>query len=229
MDSFYPINTDENGTVTSASIFNPHEYIGGTLVAIAGNDFATIACDTRLTNDFNIRKMRSQSKLFDVSPQTVLGSVGCWCDTLALLSLVRSYSLKYELDNLMPVCPDSLASMLTRTKFTRQYFVSSVVAGIDSNGLGAVYFNDPSGNYLRLPYHISGTGGRIILPTLDWFEGNEEDQMNAITTSLTVDKAVEISMEAFRTARDRDIFIGNCMFINIITREGVQFKQLPLP
>ncbi|EDW71819.1 uncharacterized protein Dwil_GK20618 [Drosophila willistoni] len=173
--------------------------------------------------------MRSQSKLFDVSPQTVLGSVGCWCDTLALLSLVRSYSLKYELDNLMPVCPDSLASMLTRTKFTLQYFVSSVVAGIDSNGLGAVYFNHPSGNYLRLPYHISGTGGRIILPTLDWFEGNEEDQMNAITTSLTVDKAVEISMEAFRTARDRDIFIGNCMFINIITREGVQFKQLPLP
>jgi 20S proteasome alpha/beta subunit len=52
-----------------------------TIVAIAGEDFAIIASDTRLIQGYGILT-REQPKLYKLTDQTVLGCSGCWCDIL---------------------------------------------------------------------------------------------------------------------------------------------------
>ncbi|KAG8293304.1 Proteasome subunit beta type-1 [Homalodisca vitripennis] len=60
-----------------------------TTVAIAGPDFCVIASDTRLGTGYSILT-REQPKLFRLSSTTVLGSSGCWCDTLSLSRLLEA-------------------------------------------------------------------------------------------------------------------------------------------
>ncbi|GBL77417.1 Proteasome subunit beta type-1, partial [Araneus ventricosus] len=59
------------------------------IVAIAGEDYAIIASDTRLSTGYSIYS-RNQPKLFKLSDKTVLGSAGCWCDVLTLTRIVEA-------------------------------------------------------------------------------------------------------------------------------------------
>jgi 20S proteasome subunit beta 6 len=59
----------------------PFDVVNRTIVAVAGEDFAIIASDTRLIQGYSILS-REQTKLFKLSEQTVLGVSGCWCDVL---------------------------------------------------------------------------------------------------------------------------------------------------
>lgn len=62
---------------------------GGTVVAIAGEDFCLVASDTRLGTGYSIYT-RNQSKLFRLTEKAVLGTCGCWCDCLALSRLAEA-------------------------------------------------------------------------------------------------------------------------------------------
>ena len=62
--------------------FSPYSDNGGSVVAIAGEDFCVIASDTRLSGHGYAILSREQPKLFKLSETTILGSTGCWCDIL---------------------------------------------------------------------------------------------------------------------------------------------------
>ena len=70
--------------------FNPYKDNGGTTAAIAGDDFAIIASDTRLTNGGYGIVSRNQSKLFQLNEKMVLGATGCWADVLTLTKLCEA-------------------------------------------------------------------------------------------------------------------------------------------
>lgn len=70
--------------------FNPYRENGGTVAAIAGDDFVIIASDTRLTNGGYGIMSRNQSKLFQLSDKIVLGATGCWADVLTLTKLMEA-------------------------------------------------------------------------------------------------------------------------------------------
>lgn len=59
------------------------------VMAIAGEDYAIIAADSRLSTGFSIFT-REQEKLFKLSDTTVLGCSGCWCDTLTLARILQA-------------------------------------------------------------------------------------------------------------------------------------------
>ena len=78
------------GGGTTEHRFNPYKDNGGTTAAIAGDDFAIIASDTRLTNGGYGIVSRNQSKLFQLNEKMVLGATGCWADVLTLTKLVEA-------------------------------------------------------------------------------------------------------------------------------------------
>jgi len=82
------------------------------IVAIAGEDFAVIAADTRLSSGYSIHT-RAQNKLFKLTDSTVLGSAGCWCDTLALTALVQARLQMYEHTHLKKMTTEAIAQMLS--------------------------------------------------------------------------------------------------------------------
>lgn len=57
------------------------------IVAVAGDGFAVIASDTRLSTGYSIYT-RDQPKLFTLTKGTVLGCSGCWCDVLSETRLI---------------------------------------------------------------------------------------------------------------------------------------------
>lgn len=60
-----------------------------TTVAIAGEDFVVLGSDLRLSQGYNVLS-RSQSKCFQLTPQTSLASTGCWTDVLALTKMLEA-------------------------------------------------------------------------------------------------------------------------------------------
>ena len=69
--------------------FSPYSDNGGSIVAIAGDDYVVIASETRLSGNGYSILSREQPKLFKLSEKTVLGSTGCWCDILTFTKVCK--------------------------------------------------------------------------------------------------------------------------------------------
>ncbi|KAH8260587.1 hypothetical protein KR038_008246 [Drosophila bunnanda] len=211
--------------------FSPYESNGGSIVAIAGDDFVVIAADTRLSSGYNIHS-RNQSKLFKLSPKTVLGSTGCWADTLSLTGLMKVRMQSYEHTHLRTMTTDAVAQMLSITMYNRRffpYYVSNILAGIDKDGKGVVYSYDPIGHCERATYRAGGTAGTLLQPVLDNQIGHKNINLAADELPpLTKERAVAVASDTFISAAERDIYTGDSVLINVITKDGIEEKVLQL-
>ncbi|KAH8379559.1 hypothetical protein KR009_005571 [Drosophila setifemur] len=211
--------------------FSPYESNGGSIVAIAGDDFVVIAADTRLSSGYNIHS-RDQSKLFKLSELTVLGSTGCWADTLSLTGLLKVRMQSYEHTHLRTMTTDAVAQMLSISMYNRRffpYYVSNILAGIDKDGKGVVYSYDPIGHCERATYRAGGTAGTLLQPVLDNQIGHKNMNLAANELpKLTMERAVAIASDTFISAAERDIYTGDSVLINIITQEGIEERRVKL-
>lgn len=198
-------------------------------VAIAGDDFAVIAADTRLSVGYSIHS-RNQSKLFKLTDTTVLGSTGCWPDILALTSLVRARIQMYEDQHSKKMSTNAIAQMLSNLMYNRRffpYYVYNVVAGLDADGKGCVYSYDPIGHCEKATYRAGGTSGALLQPVLDNQIGLK-NQQNVEKVPVTLEKATSIIKDTFISAAERDIYTGDSVLLNIITKDGIKVEQLSL-
>ena len=211
--------------------FSPYESNGGSIVAIAGDDYVVIAADTRLSSGYSIHS-RNQSKLFKLSSKTVLGSSGCWCDTLALTSLVRARMQMYEHTHLKTMSTDATAQMLSILMYSKRffpYYVSNVLAGLDKEGKGVVYSYDPIGHCERTTYTAGGSSGALLQPVLDNQVGFKNMKLeDGVVPKIERERAVSIATDTFISAAERDIYTGDYVLINIITKNGIEEKRVTL-
>ncbi|XP_068143385.1 proteasome subunit beta type-1 [Drosophila tropicalis] len=211
--------------------FSPYESNGGSIVAIAGEDFAVIAADTRLSSGYNIHT-RTQNKLFKLSENSVLGSTGCWSDTLSLTGLLKVRMQMYEHTHLKVMSTDALAQMLSITMYNRRffpYYVSNILAGVDKDGKGVVYSYDPIGHCERATYRAGGTAGPLLQPVLDNQIGYKNQNLSEDELpKLSIERAVAVAFDTFISAAERDIYTGDSVIINIITKDEIKSQELPL-
>nr|CAD7580030.1 unnamed protein product [Timema californicum] len=149
--------------------FSPYADNGGSIVAIAGEDYAIIASDTRLSSGFSIYT-REQSKLFKLSDVTVLGATGCWCDTLTLTRILEARLQMYLHEHQKCMSTPAVAQMLSTMLYYKRffpYYVSNILAGLDEEGRGCVYSYDPIGHCERSKFRAGGSAGALLQPLLD--------------------------------------------------------------
>ncbi|KAJ4426671.1 proteasome subunit beta type-1 [Periplaneta americana] len=209
--------------------FNPYSENGGSVVAIAGDDFALLASDTRLSADFSIYT-REQSKLFRLSDTTVLGCTGCWCDTLTLTRILEARMQMYLHEHNKPMSTPAVAQMLATMLYYKRffpYYVSNVLAGLDEEGKGCVYSYDPIGHCELSTYKARGSAGALLQPLLDNQIGFQNME-NVTPEPIKMDRAMAILKDVFISAAERDIHTGDSILINIITKDGIKVEKFNL-
>lgn len=209
--------------------FSPYAFNGGTVLAIAGEDFSVIASDTRLSQGFSIHT-RDSPKTYKLTNSTVLGCAGFHGDCLTLTKLITARLQMYEHEHGSKMSCPAIAQMLSTVLYYRRffpYYTYNILAGLDSEGKGCVFSFDPVGSYERETYRAGGSASALLQPLLDNQIGFK-NQQEVTEVPLTKEKAVFLVKDVFTAAAERDIYTGDAVVISVITKDGVTQEAFPL-
>ena len=222
--------------------FDPYVDNGGTIVGVAGRDFCVLACDTRLSDAYLILS-RSQSRVFELSTESLFAASGCVADSLALVALLHHNARSYQWQSGIKAPVEALSQLLSSTLYSRRtfpYFSFCSLAGIDKRGTGALYRYDAVGSFERVPAFCSGKGEQLIQPILDSLlkvklnsalqhegrisEGTTsdiilDDSDDNYVSDISSEEASNIVISAFRAAAEREITVGDGLELLIIKKD----------
>lgn len=218
--------------------FNPYSDNGGTVLGIAGEDFAVLAGDTRQVVGYSINS-RYEPKIFNVGDDIVMTANGFAADGVALIDRFRNQLKWYKFDNNnKKLSIKSAARYIQHLLYGKRffpYYVSTLIAGLDEEGKGAVYSYDPVGSYEREQCRAGGAAASLIMPFLDnqvnfknQFEPDSDGKVKKPLRYLSLEEVLELVKDAFSSATERHIQVGDGLEIFIVTKEGVRVEYYPL-
>ena len=135
---------------------------------------------------------------------------------------ICSYKHEHEEE----IATTAVAQMLGNTLYGRRffpYYAFNVLAGIDGDGRGAVYTYDAVGSFERVGYACQGSGQKLIIPYLDNVIGYRS-RGDAAAAPITADEAVNVAKDAFITAAERQIYVGDSIRIYTLVH-GVKVAE----
>ncbi|XP_041368051.1 proteasome subunit beta type-1-B-like [Gigantopelta aegis] len=209
--------------------FNPYAHNGGTVLAIAGEDFAVIASDTRLSDGFSIYS-RDVPKVYQLTDKTVLGACGFHGDVLTLTKILQARLKIYGHEHNRKMTISAIAAMLSTMLYYRRffpYYVYNILAGVDQDGKGCVYSFDPVGSYEREAYRAGGTASAMLQPLLDNQIGFKNMQ-GVKKVPHGQEKTVSLVKDVFISAAERDIYTGDSIIISVVNKDGVKTETFQL-
>uniref|UniRef100_A0A8D0EAL8 Proteasome subunit beta n=1 Tax=Salvator merianae TaxID=96440 RepID=A0A8D0EAL8_SALMN len=209
--------------------FSPYTFNGGTILALAGEDFSIVASDTRLSEDYAIHS-RDSPKCYKLTDTTVIGCSGFHGDCLTLTKILEARLKMYKHSNNKTMSSGAIAAMLSTILYSRRffpYYVYNIIGGLDEEGKGAVYSFDPVGSYQRDTFKAGGSASAMLQPLLDNQVGLKNMQ-NVEQVPLSLEKALQLVKDVFISAAERDVYTGDALKICIITKDGIKEESVPL-
>ena len=219
---------------------------GGSTLGITGSTFAILAGDTRSTSGYSINT-RMAPKLFrigypdDPNSLIVLSVVGFAADGHALKerldAIVKMYRYQHGKSMGVKACAQRLSTILYQKRFF-PYYVHAILGGIAEDGSGALYSYDPVGSYEREYCRAAGAAASLIMPFLDnqvnfknqYMPGSGEGhqlQQRGVE-ALDQETVVGLVKDAFSSATERHIEVGDGLQMMVITKDGVKEVFEPL-
>ncbi|KAI5071517.1 hypothetical protein GOP47_0013768 [Adiantum capillus-veneris] len=213
--------------------WSPYDNNGGTCVAIAGTDYCVIAADTRLSTGYSILT-REHTKMCQLSDKCILASSGFQADIRALQKNLDAQHQIYQHQHSKKMSCPAMAQLLSNTLYYKRffpYYAFNVLGGLDSEGKGCVFTYDAVGSYERVGYSSQGSGQQLLMPVLD-------NQLQAASplllpsqesaTPLSEGEAVDLIMDVFASAAERDIYTGDAVEIVVVNAEGIKRQTMEL-
>ncbi len=190
---------------------------GTTTVGLIAGDHVVLAADKRATAGFMIasRRVKKIVKLTDYAAMTVSGVVA---DAQALADIVREEARLYEMTHGRRLSVKGIATLLSNILFSSKFFpfiVQLIVGGYDE--APRLYTLDFFGSITEDRYTATGSGSPVAYGVLE--ERYRDD--------LTVDEAVEIAVQAVRSAMLRDAASGDGVDVVIIGPNSYEEKFIP--
>lgn len=218
--------------------FNPYSDNGGTVLGIAGEDFAVLAGDTRQVVGYSINS-RYEPKVFDVGDNILMTANGFAADGRALIDTFKNQLKWYKFNNSgKKLIIRSAARYIQHLLYGKRffpYYVSTLIAGLDDDGKGAVYSYDPVGSYEREQCRAGGAAASLIMPFLDnqvnfknQFEPDSNGTKKKELRYLSLEEVLSLVKDAFSSATERHIYVGDGLEIKIVTKEGIRTEYYPL-
>ncbi|XP_029450064.1 proteasome subunit beta type-1 [Rhinatrema bivittatum] len=209
--------------------FSPYAFNGGTVLALAGENFAIVASDTRLSEGYSIHS-RDTPKCYKLTDRTVLGCCGFHGDCLTLTKIIEARLKMYKHSNNKIMTTGAIAAMLSTILYSRRffpYYAYNIIGGLDDEGKGAVYSFDPVGSYQRDTFKAGGSASAMLQPLLDNQIGYKNMQ-NVEQLPLTMEKAIQLVKDVFISATERDVYTGDALKICIVNKDGMKEETIPL-
>ncbi|QRW19841.1 amino-terminal nucleophile aminohydrolase [Rhizoctonia solani] len=195
--------------------FNPYTENGGTILAIAGKDFAVIAGDTRQTEGYSIQT-RYAPKVFRLTDKAVLAVNGFAADGNMFVKKVKQrlewYRHAHAKDMPIKAIARLIQTMLYAQRFF-PYYVYNILSGIEEDGTGAVYSFDPVGSYEREACRAAGAAQSLVQPFLD-------NQASVHPDYLPLPHVLGLVTDSFTGATERHIEVGDGLEIYVILAPG---------
>ena len=128
-------------------------------------------------------------------------------------------------------CAQRLSHLLYGKRFF-PFYVSAILGGVDEDGKGALYSYDPVGSYEREQCRAAGAAASLIMPFLD-NQVNLKNQYDPTSGEglakvqrqpepLPREKVEELVRDAFTSAVERHIEVGDGLQMLVITKDGIQ-------
>lgn len=208
--------------------FNPYVNNGGTVVCVAGDDFAIGVGDTRLSVGYSIHS-RMQSKITKLTSRCSIASSGMQADVQTLHKWLKTRVAMFRHQHREEPSVIAVAQLLSTVLYSRRffpYYTFNVLFGIDSEGKGAVFGYDAIGSFERAQYNCAGTGSQLTMSILDNQIARNNQQKPK--PKMTKEETVALVRGVLASAGERDIFTGDHAEVVLIDATGVHSEFVPL-
>ena len=160
----------------------------------------------------------------------VILTSGMLADQITLHKVLLTKIKMYESDMHKTPSIEAIAQMLSTTLYYKRffpYYTFNLLAGVDSNGVGAVYGYDAIGSFERLSQGAQGTGRSLVQSILD-NQVSRNNQLIRPTEDMREEELITLCKDAISSACERDIYTGDSATICVISSDGVRFEKMEL-
>ncbi|KAJ1458235.1 nucleophile aminohydrolase [Pelagophyceae sp. CCMP2097] len=217
----------------AAAKFSPYANNGGSVVAVAGCDFAIIAADAQLLDGTLIRT-EGFDRVALVSAKACVASAGCEVDCSHVQHLLRDAGLRYgERGGGGALAAPACAQLLSRVLYSKRsmpYYAANVVAGVSRQGRGVAYAFDSLGSASEACALAAGAAQTMLQPVLDDLAPQRLPHHQAAYPVFDdVATARSAVLSAFSAAAQRDVTVGATVHMAVITASGVKREVHTIP
>lgn len=220
--------TDGPVTAPYEHRFSPYVDNGGSVIAIAGKDFAVCVADTRLSTGYRIHT-RQSPKFTQLTDKVIIASSGMQADIATLHKVMLHETRTYEHLHRQPPSINALSQLLSTTLYHKRffpYYTFNVLVGLDTDGRGAIFDYDAVGSFQPSPYSARGTGSQLATSVLD----NQLARTNQTVPvpELTKVQVIDLAKDVITSVAERDIYTGDSVDVIVIDASGVSMTKMPL-